>query len=111
MPEIALQWALSQSSENAVILFRDCIRAATTDDVQASAIIAGERFGATIAISSLTRKKVETTISAQADVLVIKFLKAKIGYSSGGALDMLRKSMAGVNFLALIAAFLGTTES
>jgi hypothetical protein len=111
MSNLNLQWALNESSDRAVALIKDFIRAATTDDVQASAIIAGERFGNTIAISSVTRKKIESAINAQADVLAMKFLKAKIGYSSGGALHVLGRTMAGVNFLALAAALQGTTEN
>jgi hypothetical protein len=111
MSNVVVQWALNRTLDQALALLHDCIRAATVDDVQASAILAGEKFGATLAISPSTRKKVELAIDAQADLLAVKFLKAKIGYASDGALDMLRTSMAGVNFLALVAALLGTAEN
>src|ERR1700733_11479102 len=111
MSNIVVQWALNRTLDQALALLHDCIRAATVDDVQASAILAGEKFGATLPISPSTRKKVELAIDAQADMLAVKFLKAKIGYASYGALDMLRTSMAGVNFLALVAALLGTAEN
>src|SRR6266498_2591391 len=111
MSDIPLQWVLNETSDRALDLIKDFIRAATTDDVQTSAIISSERLGASIAISSLTRKKVETAIKSQADPLFIKYFKAKIGYSTDGAVKMLCRSMAGVNFLALVAALLGTTEN
>jgi len=102
---------LNKSTEDTLTFLTDCIRAATHDEVQVTAIAACENFGTTLAISSDTRKKVETFIDTQSDTPIIKFLKCRVGYASNETLHLFRRSMWGVNFLALIAALLGSMDN
>ena len=111
MSQFNLQWSLDKSADNVIAFLTECIRVATMDDVQPSAILASEKFGATLAISPVSRTKIERIIDSQSEGLVIRFLKCKVGYASNGAIDLLRRSMAGVNILALIAALLGSTDN
>lgn len=111
MSAFNLQWSVDRSASEVVSLLTECMQVATQDGVQPRAIIASEKLGATLAMSSDSRTKVESAIDMQSDWVMIKFLKCKIGYAKNGTLDLLRRFMAGVNFLALVAALLGSMDN
>jgi hypothetical protein len=108
MSHIAASWALAQTVDGALKLSRDAAIAASDDNVQAIALLACERFGATLAISTLTRTKIEAMIRQQATKPFQKFLLAKIGYSKGGSIDVLSKSAEGIRFLSFASALIST---
>ena len=58
-----------------------------------------------------TRSKVERLIRSQTGHVAIRFLQAKAGFAKGGSIDQLSRSLAGVNFLALAAALVSTTDT
>jgi hypothetical protein len=111
MSHIAASWALAQTVDGALKLSRDAAIAASDDNVQAIALLACERFGATLAISKLTRTKIEAMIRQQAMSPFQKFLQAKIGYSKGGSINALSKSSEGVRFLSLASALISTSNN
>ena len=108
---LALQWSLDETSDHFLRVGRDVVRAATTDNVQALALLACERFGATLAICPVTRLRIEKHIRSQTSSTTIKFLKATVGFSNGGSILELSKSVAGVNFLALAATLVSVTDT
>ena len=101
---LALQWSLDETTDHFLRVGRNLIRAATIDNVQPLAIMACEKFGATLAICPVTRLKVEKLIRSQTSSVAVAFLKATVGFANGGTILELSKSLAGLNFLALAAA-------
>ena len=108
---LALQWTLDQTVDHFIRLGRDVIQAATRDNVQPIALLACERFGATLAICPATRSKVEKLLKNQTGNTALGFIKAQIGYPKGGSAEQLSRSLAGVNFLALAAALISSTDT
>jgi hypothetical protein len=47
---LALQWSLQETTSSALSVARGVMRAATSDNIQALALLACERFGATLAL-------------------------------------------------------------
>ncbi|KAL9122261.1 MAG: hypothetical protein Q9187_001180 [Circinaria calcarea] len=90
---------------------KDLVRAATSDNVQPLALLSCERFGATLAICPRTRTTIEVLLKSQTEHVVLKFLKARVGFASGGSISQLARSMAGVNFLALTAALVSISNT
>lgn len=107
---VTLNWNLDRSTETMVSVAKDVIRAATSDNVQALALLACERFGATLAICPETTKKIEDLIVRVSGPTVIKFLSAQVGYSAHDCTIQLSRSLAGVQFLALAAALVSSVE-
>lgn len=108
---VSLQWTLDQTADCALRVGRDLIVASTRDNVQPIALLACEKFGATIAICSATRSKVERLIRSQTGHVVIRFLQAKAGFAGDGSIVQLSRTLAGVNFLALATALVSTTDT
>ena len=108
---IALQWALDETTDHFLKVGKDVVLAATRDSVQPIALLACERFGATIAICPERRTKIERLIDSQTGYAVIEFLKTKVGFAKGGSITQLSRSWAGVNFLALAAALVSVTDT
>jgi hypothetical protein len=107
---VQAQWSLDQSTQSAVSIARGIVQAATTDNVQVLAILACERFGATLAISPETRLKIERDVVPTPEPAVLSFLKVTVGYLSSDCVSQLGKSLAGVQFLALATALLTTMD-
>ena len=105
-----LQWDLSRSVGDTLAIGQGIIRAATTDDVQILALLACERFGATLAICQETCRKVEfEVIKVQnSSQRVLSFLGATIGYSREDCASQLVRSLAGVQFIGLAAALVSS---
>lgn len=108
---ISLQWTLSQTTDNFLKVGRDLVRVASTDNVQPITLLACSRFGATLAISPTTRAKIQVLLKSQADPVMLKFLKAQVGYVKGDSADLLTETLAGVNLLALAAALIATSST
>ena len=109
--QVALQWTLDHTVDQCVKVGRDVLLAANKDDVQPLALIACERFGATLAICPETRSKIEFLVRSQTESTIIGFLKAKAGYPKNGSMGQLSRSLAGINFLALAAALVSSTDT
>ena len=97
--------------DGALKVSRDAALAASDDNVQTLALLACERFGATLAISSFTQRKIEAMVRKQAASPVQKFLLAKIGYAKGGSIDALSKSAEGIRFLSLASALISASNN
>lgn len=89
------------------------MRAATSDNVQPLALIACEKFGATLAMCPETNKKMEDLIIKVSGPKHVRFMGAQIGYSANDSATQLSRSLAGVQFLGLAAVLtssVGTFE-
>lgn len=106
-------WSLDSTASTTVSIAKDVIRAATSDNVQALALIACEKFGATLAMCPETNKKMEDLIIKVSGPKFVRFMSAQIGYSANDCATQLSRSLAGVQFLGLAAALVcsvGTFE-
>ena len=83
---------------------RGVLEAATTDNVQVLAILACERFGATIAMCQGTILKIERSVISTTKPTFVGFLKTAIGFPVNDSIFFLGQSLAGQQFLALAAA-------
>jgi hypothetical protein len=111
MASLGLSWALAQTVDGALKLSREAALAASDDNVQPLALLACEKFGATLAISSFTQRKVEAMLRKQAATPIQKFLHAKIGYAKGGSIGALSNSSGGIRFLCLASALISGSSN
>ena len=74
-----LQWSLDSTASITVSIARDVIRAATSDNVQALALITCEKFGATLEMCPETNKKMEDLIIKVSGPKLVRFMRAQIG--------------------------------
>ncbi|KAI1110084.1 hypothetical protein F5Y14DRAFT_430185 [Nemania sp. NC0429] len=107
MGAVTLQWSLDQTSDNLIDIWRGYLRAATSDNVQALALIACEGFGTVVAMSPESCHKVFLLCDRSQESMTLGFIKAAIGYSKNDSAYHLARSDAGQRFLGL-AASLGT---
>ncbi|KPM43551.1 hypothetical protein AK830_g2978 [Neonectria ditissima] len=105
---VSAQWSLSSTSTSALQILKGVMRAASSDNIQAEAIIACEELGSTLAMSTITIDKVVHTIIPTPDPIPISFLKATVGYAAHDCATQLGTSQAGVRFLGLAAALVTT---
>jgi len=107
MGAISVQWTLNETVGSTISVAKGLIRAASSDNIQALALITCKAFGATLALCPETCMKVERIAGMHYESAAVKFLKAQIGYSSGDSAAQLSLDASGVRFLGLAAA-LGT---
>lgn len=108
MPELMqLQWSLNQSFDTSIAVARSILNAATRDNVQPLAILACEKFGATLAICPETSRKMETLVIKVPQPLFLNFVKSSIGFQDDSA-TQLCQSLAGTQFLGLVAPLIAT---
>lgn len=84
------------------------------DNVQPLALVACERFGSTLAMSSDTINKVQHTVLPTPQPATVSFLKAAVGFSRNDCATQLGRHEGGIRFLGLAAALvtsLGAFES
>ena len=103
-----LQWSLDHTASSTLSIARGIIEAATKDNIQALALLACERFGATLAMCSETCQKVEDLVIKTKPPAVVNFLSAFVGYSPTDCASELVRSLAGVQFLGLAASLVTT---
>ena len=103
-----LQWSLDHTASSTLSIARGIIEAATKDNVQALALLACERFGATLAICPETCQKVEDLVIKTKPPAVVSFLSAVVGYSPTDCASELVRSLAGVQFMGLAASLVTT---
>jgi len=106
MTALEKTWALNQTTNDTISIATGVLAAATSDNVQALAILACEGFGATLPMATETRSKVEKLCTRDHQNAVLSFIKAQIGYKRGDCAWQLAQSDAGVRFLGLAAALL-----
>ncbi|KIM98567.1 hypothetical protein OIDMADRAFT_181879 [Oidiodendron maius Zn] len=113
MSNLSKSWALNQTATDTISVATGVLAAATSDNVQALAIMACEGLGATLPMTTETCLKVNKLCTQDHQGAVLSFLKATIGYKKGDCAWQLAQSDAGVRFLGLAAAFLtlGTWEA
>ena len=87
------------------------MRAATSDNVQPLALIACEKFGATLAMCPETNKKMEDLIIRVSGPRRVRFMKAQLGYSANDSATELSGSLAGIQFLGLAAALTSSMDA
>jgi len=101
---IQAQWSLDETGLVAWNTLKGIVTAATSDNVQALALMACERFGNTLAMSDETNKKVERILLPSPEPAPIRFLQGAVGFSQNDCATQLGKSAAGLRFLGLAAA-------
>ncbi len=106
-----LTWSLDSTASTTVSVLKDVMRAATSDNVQPLALIACEKFGATLAMCPETNKKMEDLIIKVSGPKYVRFMSAQIGYSAKDSATQLSQSLAGVQFLGLAAALISTMST
>lgn len=110
MGSVMPQWSLDRTSNDLIGVARGVLEAATTDNVQALALLACESFGTSVAMSQESCHKAYLLCNRSHESAVSSFLKAQIGYRKGDCGWQLSRSDAGLRFLGL-AACLGTMGS
>ena len=103
-------WSLDHTASSTLSIAKGVIRAATTDNVQPLALVACEKFGATLAMCPETNKKIEDLIIKVSGPKLVKFISAQIGYSANDCAAQLSQSLAGVQFLGLAAALVSSVS-
>lgn len=98
---VNLQWGLDSTSSQSLAAMRGIVHAASADNIQASAILACEGFGATLPICEQTLSKIEHDVCPVPGFAVVGFLKVLVGYSPGDCVAHLSNSRDGQRFLAL----------
>ena len=106
MADISLQWNLDRTLDRNLSLAIDFVRIAHNDNVQPIALMACERFGATLPICRQTRSLVETECKKEEGNLVLESIKAMIIPAGGQVIERLTTNIAGLNFLALAASLI-----
>lgn len=101
---VQAQWALDATSQVTFSTLAGFLRAASSDNVQALAMMVCEKFGNTLAMSSTTIRKVETIIVPTPPPAVVAFLQCQIGYSPNDCATQLGSTKPGLRFLGLAAA-------
>lgn len=104
MSAVAVQWTLNETVGSTITVAKGLIKAASSDNIQALALITCRAFGATLAICPETCMKVERIARMHHVSATVKFLIAQIGYSSGDSAAQLSLDASGVRFLGLAAA-------
>lgn len=107
---VSLQWNLDRTTNNSFSVAQGVIRAATSDNVQALALLACEKFGSTLAICQETSLKIEDLMVKVSGPTLVRFLGAQIGYAADDCATELSCSLAGNYFLALAAALISSTS-
>lgn len=102
------QWALDSTAQGSLSVLTGLLKAASSDNVQALALLVCEKFGGTLAMSSQTIRKVETTIVPTPPPATVAFLRASIGFSTNDCATQLGGSKQGQRFLGLAAALVTT---
>ena len=111
---VQAQWSLSATAQAFISVARGTLVAATRDNVQVLAILACQRFGSTLAMSSETTTKVEQVLVPSPEPAVVSFLKGQVGFFQDDCAAQLGQNPARTRFLALAAALttsLGSFES
>jgi len=73
MSAIQAQWSLDQSAQSVIGVARRVLQAATTDNVRPLAILACERFGATLAMSRDACIKMERDVVPAPEPVIIGY--------------------------------------
>ena len=108
--DTSLTWSLDSTASTTISVFKDVMRAATSDNVQPLALISCEKFGATLAMCPETNKKMEDLIIKVSGPKYVRFMSAQIGYSANDSATQLSRSLAGVQFLGLAAALTSSVD-
>lgn len=103
MTSLTPQWSLDRTTNDLIGISRGVLEAATTDNVQALALLACESYGTCIPMSQESCHKVFLLCSRSHESTVLQFLKAQIGYRKGDSAWQLAQSDAGLRFLGLAA--------
>lgn len=108
---LQMQWSLDHTASSTLSIARGIIEAATKDNIQPLALLACERFGATLAMCPETCRKIEDLVQKTKPPAVISFLSAVVGYSPTDCASQLVRSLAGVQFLGLAASLVTSIGS
>ncbi|OAA68574.1 hypothetical protein SPI_00769 [Niveomyces insectorum RCEF 264] len=105
---IQAQWSIDTTSAAFLSAVRGILAAATSDNVQALAMVACQQFGATLAICDETLNKIQSTVVPSPQPALIKFLGATVGYYANDCATQLGESQEGLRFLSLAAPIITT---
>lgn len=78
--------------------------------MQPLALMACEKFGATLAMCPETNKKMEDLIIKVSGPKYVRFMSAQIGYSAKDSATQLSRSLAGIQLLGLAAALIASVD-
>ena len=104
---LQIQWSLNQGFHASIAVARSILNAATRDNVQPLAILACEKFGATLAMCPETSRKMEILVIKVPQPLFLNFVKSSVGFQDDSA-TQLCQSLAGTQFLGLVAPLIAT---
>ncbi|KAI9858849.1 MAG: hypothetical protein M1824_004014 [Vezdaea acicularis] len=106
---LQLQWNLDRTVDRGINLALNFVKIAHHDNIQPIALMACERFGATLPICHQTRRLVEKECCLQIDNVIINSIKALVIQAGGNTLESLATNLAGLNFLALATSLVSVT--
>ncbi|CZR57832.1 uncharacterized protein PAC_07721 [Phialocephala subalpina] len=107
---VTATWNLDRTVDGAVTVGIGALIAATTDNVQALAVYACEKFGSTLAICDSTIKTIQTKVVPTPEPPYLSFLKSYLGFPKNDCASDLGRSVAGLRFLGLAAALISSME-
>ena len=88
-------WSLDTTPGKTVTIGTSLLRAATSDNIQVFALLACEKYGATLPLCQNFCIKMEKLGKRQYASHLMKHFAATIGYASGDAADYLASTEAG----------------
>ena len=86
----------------------------TRDEIATLALVVCERLGTTLAISTESKERVQSTLRETTKPSILRSLQENLGFRNNTCITFLSQSAAGANFLALAAALvsaLGTSRA
>lgn len=89
------QWSIDTTAKSVITLSAGLLAATLSDDVQPLAVIACERYGATLAMCSETCAKVERLAKRKRTSHVFASIGVKIGFAPNDVSDQLASNEAG----------------
>ena len=107
------QWSLDGAMHVTLESVKDFLSAATHYNISPLALVACERLGTTLAISTESKERVQSTLHETTESSILRSLQDFLGVGNNICI-ILSQSAAGVNFLALAAALvsiLGTSRA
>ncbi|KAF2016923.1 hypothetical protein BU24DRAFT_419972 [Aaosphaeria arxii CBS 175.79] len=103
-------WNIDRSAASLVSIAKGALVAAATDNVQAIAIIACEKFGNTLAMCDSTINIIQANVVPPPTAPMLRFLKSYVGFPEHDSASQLSQSHAGLRFLCLAAALITSME-
>lgn len=108
------KWGLDGTIHSALESIKDVLFAATHDNIAPVALLACERLGTTLTISTESKERVQSTLRRTTESSTLRSFQDLLGVENNTCIIFLSQSAAGINFLALAAPLvsaLGTSRA